>query len=165
RLASRRRRSASAATWCRAADPEVPGGDLAEVDCRPRRSALPGRSEDATIVEQCRPYRTGDDTLMTLARPSADFEPRLVLLLCGDPNDAVTRALVDGRSQLGWPLLAVSTQQLLDGVALEDTWTVAGRRVEPQQTAVINRLPLADRLESGHVTAADTMARQALWSR
>ena len=102
---------------------------------------------------------------MTLARPSADFEPRLVLLLCGDPNDAVTRALVDGHSQLGWPLLAVSTQQLLDGVALEDTWTVAGRRVEPQHTAVINRLPLADRLESGHVTAADTMARQALWSR
>ena len=70
-----------------------------------------------------------------------------MLLLYGDPNDAVTRALVEGRSQLGWPLVAVSTQQLLDDVELEDAWTVAGRRVEPQHTAVINRLPLEDRLE------------------
>jgi hypothetical protein len=30
---------------------------------------------------------------------------------------------------------------------------------------VINRLPLEDRLEPGDVTAAGTMARQALWSR
>ena len=99
------------------------------------------------------------------SRPSAEFEPQLVLLLYGDPHDAVTRALVEGRSQLGWPLLAVSTQQLLDGVELEDNWTVAGRRVEPQHTAVINRLPLGDRLEPGPETAAATMARQALWSR
>jgi hypothetical protein len=66
---------------------------------------------------------------MIVPRPSADFEPQLVLLLYGDPNDAVTRALVDGRSQLGWPLVAVSSQQLLDGIELKDAWTVAGRRV------------------------------------
>ncbi len=70
-----------------------------------------------------------------------------------------------GRSQLGCPLVAVSTQQLLDGVELKDVWTVAGRRVEPQHTAVINRLPLGDRLEPGQETAAATMARPALWSR
>jgi hypothetical protein len=35
----------------------------------------------------------------------------------------------------------------------------------PQRTALINRLPLGDRLEPGHATAPDTMARQALWSR
>jgi hypothetical protein len=99
------------------------------------------------------------------SRPSAEFEPQLVLLLYGDPHDAVTRALVEGRSQLGWPLVAVSTQQLLDGVELKDVWTVAGRRVEPQHTAVINRLPLGDRLEPGQETAAATMARPALWSR
>lgn len=102
---------------------------------------------------------------MIVPRPAVDFEPHLVLLLYGDPNDAVTRALVNGRSQLGWPLVAVSTQQLIDGIELGDAWTVAGRRVEPQHTAVINRLPLDDRLEPGHVTAEGTMARQALWSR
>jgi hypothetical protein len=102
---------------------------------------------------------------MRVPRPSADFEPQLVLLLYGDPNDAVTRAFGDGRSQLGWPLVAVSAQQLLDGIELEGAWTIGGRRVEPQHTAVINRLPLADRLEPGPATAADTMARQALWSR
>jgi len=102
---------------------------------------------------------------MIAPRPSADFEPHLVLLLYGDPNDPVTRSLVDGRAQLGWPLLAVSTQQLLDGVDLRDVWTVAGRHVEPQHTALINRLPLDDRLEPGHSTAAETMARQALWTR
>ena len=102
---------------------------------------------------------------MTVPRPSAEFEPHLVLLLYGDPSDAVTRALVEGRSQLGWPLLAVSTQELLDGTELDDNWTVAGRRVTPQHTAVINRLPLGDRLEPGPETAAGTVARQALWSR
>ncbi len=102
---------------------------------------------------------------MIVPRPSADFEPDVVLLLYGDPNDAVTRALVSGRSQLGWPLVAVSTQQLIDAIELGDAWTVAGRRIEPQRTAVINRLPLGDRLEPGDATAADTMARQALWSR
>ena len=70
-----------------------------------------------------------------------------------------------GRAQLGWPLVAVSTQELIDGIELGDAWTVAGRRVDPQRTAVINRLPLADRLEPDHATAAGTMARQALWSR
>jgi len=95
----------------------------------------------------------------------AEFEPELVLLLHGDPDDAVTRALVRGRSQLGWPLVALSTQQLMDGVEFGDVWTVAGRRIEPERTALINRLPLADRLEPGHATAAGAMARQALWSR
>jgi len=102
---------------------------------------------------------------MTVPRPSADFEPDLVLLLHGDPNDAVTHALMSGRAQLGWPLVAVSAQQMLDGIELGDAWTVAGRRVDPQRTAVVNRLPAADRLEPDHATAADTMARQALWSR
>ena len=86
---------------------------------------------------------------MIAPRPTADFEPQLVLLLYGDPNDAVTRALVEGRSKLGWPLLAVSSQQLIDGVEFGDVWTVAGRRIEPQHTAVINRLPLSDRLDAG----------------
>jgi len=102
---------------------------------------------------------------MTVPRPSADFEPDLVLLLHGDPNDAVTHALMSGRAQLGWPLVAVSAQQMLDGIELGDAWTVAGRRVDPQRTAVVNRLPAADRLEPDHATAGDTMARQALWSR
>jgi hypothetical protein len=102
---------------------------------------------------------------MSGSAPSADFEPHLVLLLHGDPQDPVTRALVDGRSQLGWPLLAVSPRQLIDAVELGEAWTIAGRRVAPQHTAVINRLPVADRIEPGHPTAADTVARQGLWSR
>jgi len=102
---------------------------------------------------------------MMVPPSSADFEPDLVLLLHGDPNDAVTRALVSGRAQLGWPLVAVSAQEMLDGIELGDAWTVAGRRVDPRRTAVINRLPLADRLELDEATVADTMARQALWSR
>jgi len=102
---------------------------------------------NATIVRSCLPYGTGDDTPMTVPRPSADFEPDLVLLLHGDPNDAVTRALVSGRAQLGWPLVAVSAQQMLDGIELGDAWTVAGRRVDPQRTAVVNRLPAADHAE------------------
>jgi hypothetical protein len=102
---------------------------------------------------------------MLVPRPSADFEPDLVLLLYSDPNDALTLALVSGRSQLGWPLVAVSTQQLIEVIELGAAWTVAGRRIEPQRTAMINRLPLGDRLEPGHVTAPDTLARQALWSR
>lgn len=102
---------------------------------------------------------------MIVPSPTADFEPQLVLLLYGDPQDAVTRALAGGRSQLAWPLVAVSSQQLLDGIEINDVWTVAGRRIDPQHTAVINRLPLDDRLEPGQSTAADTMARQALWSR
>src|SRR6476469_193692 len=102
---------------------------------------------------------------MTVPRPSADFEPDLVLLLHGDPDDAVTRALVSGRAQLGWPLVAVSAQEMLDGIELGDAWTVAGRRVDPRRTAVINRLPLAERLELDEATVADTMARQALCSR
>ena len=102
---------------------------------------------------------------MIAPRPSADFEPQLVLLLYGDPRDAVTHALVGGRSQLGWPLIAVATQELIDGIELGDAWTIAGRRVEPQHTAVINRLPLDDRLEPGHLTATGTMFRQAVWSR
>ena len=102
---------------------------------------------------------------MIVSRPSADFEPHLVLLLYGDPNDAVARALVDRRSQLGWPLLAVSAQELVDSVELGDAWTVAGRRVEPQHTALINRLPLGDRLEAGDATPAAAIARQAVWSR
>ena len=61
---------------------------------------------------------------MIVPRPSADFEPDVVLLLYGDPNDAVTHALVSGRSQLGWPLVAVSTQQLIDagGKVHEAVW-------------------------------------------
>jgi hypothetical protein len=102
---------------------------------------------------------------MIVPRPPADFEPDLVLLMHGDPNDAVTRALFSGRAQLGWPLVAVSAQEMLDGIELGDAWTVAGRRVDPRRTAVINRLPLADRLELDQATVADTMARQALWSR
>lgn len=102
---------------------------------------------------------------MTDLRPATDFEPQLVLLLYGDPGDPVTRALVDDRSSLGRPLLAVSAQQLVDGVGLGDVWTVGGRRIEPRRTALINRLPLADRLEPGPTTPADTMARQAQWGR
>ncbi len=102
---------------------------------------------------------------MIVPRRSDDFEPDLVLLLYSDPHDAVTRALVSGRAQLGWPLVAVSAQQMLDGIELGAALTVAGRRVDPQRTAVINRLPLADRLELDQATVADTMARQALWSR
>lgn len=100
-----------------------------------------------------------------MTRSSADFEPDLVLLLCGDPGDAVTRALVDHRLELGWPLAAIPARQLVDGVELGDAWMVAGRCVRPQRTALINRLPMADRLEPGDATAAGTMARQALWSR
>jgi len=102
---------------------------------------------------------------MIVPQPRAEFEPDLVLLLHGDPSDAVTHALISGRAQLGWPLVAVSTQQLIDGIGLGETWTIAGRRIEPQRTAVINRLPLSDRLEPVHSTAAGTMARQAVWSR
>ena len=102
---------------------------------------------------------------MIAPRPSADFEPQLVLLLCGDPDDGVTRALVSGRAQLGWPLVTVSTQELIEGIELEDAWCVAGRRVDPQHTAVINRLPLDHRLETDHAPAAGTIARQALWTR
>ena len=102
---------------------------------------------------------------MIAPRPTADFEPHLVLLLVGDRNDAVTRALVEGRSKLGWPLMAVSSQQLIDGVEFGDVWTVAGRRIEPQHTAVINRLPLSDRLDVDDASAAGLIARQALWSR
>lgn len=102
---------------------------------------------------------------MSEPRPCAGFEPDLVLLLCGDPGDAVTRALVDHRVQLGWPLAAVSMQQLIDGVELGEAWTVAGSRVQPQRTAVINRLPMADRLEPGDASVPCTVARQALWSR
>ena len=102
---------------------------------------------------------------MTAPGPAADFAPDLVLLLYGDPHDAVTRALVDRRARLRWPLLPVSSQQLIDGVELGDTWTVAGRRVEPERTALINRLPLADRLEPGDAPTAAAIARQAVWSR
>lgn len=103
---------------------------------------------------------------MTVTRPSAaGFEPDLVLLLCGDPGDAVTRALVERPAQLGWPLAVVGMQQLLDGVEFGDAWTVAGRRVQPQRTALINRLPMADRLEPGDASAAATPTRLGLWSR
>lgn len=90
------------------------------------------------------------------------FEPRLVLLLVGDPGDPVTRALLEGRARLGWPLLPVSARQLLDETTFAaDAWTVAGRRVEPGRTAVVNRLPLGDRLDA----AGDAVGRQALWTR
>jgi hypothetical protein len=102
---------------------------------------------------------------MTTPGPDADFEPDLVLLLYGDPGDAVTRALVESPSLLGWPLAAVSAQQLSDGVEIGDAWTVAGRRVQPRRTALINRLPMADHLEPGDVTTAGTTSRQALWGR
>jgi len=100
---------------------------------------------------------------MIVPPPPAEFEPQLVLLLHGDPDDAVTRALLTGRSQLGWPLVALSTQQLMDGVEFGDVWTVAGRRIEPERTALINRLPLGDRLEPDHATAAGSMARHSLF--
>jgi hypothetical protein len=58
-------------------------------------------------------------------------------------------------------LVAVSTQQLVDGIELGDAWTIAGRRIDPQRTAVINRLPVADRLEPVDETVAGTIARQA----
>ena len=102
---------------------------------------------------------------MIAPSPSADFEPELVLLLYGDPNDGVTRALSSGATKLPWPVIALSAQQLLDGVELGDVWTVAGRRVEPERAAVINRLPLNDRLDGVEATAAETIGRQALWSR
>lgn len=102
---------------------------------------------------------------MTIPPPSAEFEPQLVLLLHGDPQDAVTKALVSGRSKLGWPVLAVSARELLDTVEFGDAWTVAGRRVEPQHTALVNRLPLDARLETGSTTVTDTAADQALWTR
>jgi hypothetical protein len=102
---------------------------------------------------------------MIVARPPAEFEPDLVVLLYGDPTDAVTQALAGGRAQLGWPLIAISTPQLIDSIELGEAWTIAGRRIEPQRTAVINRLPLSDRLDPDHSTATGTMARQAVWSR
>jgi len=102
---------------------------------------------------------------MIVPQPRAEFEPDLVLLLYGDPADAVTQALASGRAQLGWPLVPVSTQQLIDGIGLGDAWTLAGRRIDPQRTAVINRLPLGDRLEPDPSTTAATVARQAVWSR
>ena len=104
-------------------------------------------------------------TPMIVPRHTGEFEPHLVLLLYGDPDDAVTRALAGGRARLPWPLVAVSAQQLIDGVEFGDAWTVAGRRVEPPRTAVINRLPLSDRLEPDREPGAGTTARQALWSR
>ena len=94
------------------------------------------------------------------------FEPALVLLLHADPADAVTRALVDGRAPLGWPLTAVSVGQLLDAVEFgADAWTVAGRRIDPQRTAIVNRLPIADHIEAGADTSAAAVARQAIWTR
>jgi hypothetical protein len=97
--------------------------------------------------------------------PPARFAPHQVLLLYGDPADAVTRALLDGRARLGWPLVAVSSQQLLEEAVFGDVWTVAGRRIEPRHTAVINRLPLADRLDPDDTSAAGATARQAAWAR
>src|SRR3954466_14962430 len=102
---------------------------------------------------------------MTGPSRSPDFEPDLVLLLCGDPGDPVTRALVQNRSQLGWPLTVISTEQLLDDVELGEAWTVSGRRAEPDRTAIINRLPMADRLEPNDTPVAAAIGRQALWSR
>ena len=102
---------------------------------------------------------------MIAPRPSAEFEPRLVLLLYGDPNDGVTRALAQVGAQLGWPSIALSAQQLLDSVEFGDAWTIAGHRIEPQHTALINRLPLADRLESGPTPEPEATARQAVWRR
>ncbi len=96
---------------------------------------------------------------------TGDFEPQCVLLLYGDAGDPVARALLQGAARLGWPLVALSAQQLLDHVAPGDVWTVAGRTFAPRRTALINRLPLADRLEPGDATAAATVARQAVWTR
>lgn len=97
------------------------------------------------------------------ARP---FVPEQVLLLWSDPADPVVRAFADGRARLPWPMAAVSAQQLLDGVALGDrAWTVDGRRIDPRRTALINRLPVSDRLEPGDASPAGTAARQAAWVR
>ncbi|NUZ06678.1 hypothetical protein [Piscinibacter koreensis] len=107
----------------------------------------------------------GRATRMTVPTPSADFEPELVLLLCSDPADAVTRALMQKRASLGWPLIALSAQQLIDGIELGTRWVVDGRRVDPDRTALINRLPLGDRLEPGPATPDATVVRQAVWCR
>jgi hypothetical protein len=102
---------------------------------------------------------------MSAPRPSAAFEPQLVLLLYGDPNDGVTRALAQVGSQLGWPLIALSAQQLLESVEFGDAWTIAGHRIEPPHTALINRLPLADRLDAGPSSEPGATTRTAVWSR
>ena len=96
---------------------------------------------------------------------SAGADPQRVLLLVGDPADAVSRALLASPSRLGRPLLALTAEQLLEGVEIGEAWTVGGRRVDPPRTALVNRLPWGDRLVPGDATVPATMVRQAQWSR
>jgi hypothetical protein len=98
-------------------------------------------------------------------RPAPGFQPDLVLLLVGDPNDAVARAVIGGASQLGWPVVALALEQLVDELEFGgEAWTVGGRRIDPQRTALVNRLPMSDRLEVAQA-APDIVAKQAVWRR
>lgn len=92
-------------------------------------------------------------------------DPQLVLLLVGDPGDAVSRALLDGRAGLERPLVAVSAERLVDVLGVGDAWTVEGHRVDPTRTALINRLPWSGRLVPGDASPRGTMVGQAVWSR
>lgn len=89
---------------------------------------------------------------------------QLLLLLYADPDDAVIRVLLERRLQPGLEVLPVPVRTLLEAVTFDPSgWTVGGRHIDPATTAVVNRLPLADRLMSGDGSSVD--AQRRIWAR
>lgn len=74
----------------------------------------------------------------------AEFDPTLILLLRGDPADAVSRALIADVSGLGRQLVVVPAEQLFERIRFGPTWTLDGQSIDPSRIAVVSRLPMTD---------------------
>ena len=93
------------------------------------------------------------------------FAPADVLLLYADAADPVTRTLISNDAVLGWPVTALSLEQLMSDVRFASAgWEIGTRKIDPSRTAVVNRLPITDPPVLGP-PGANSVGKQALWSR
>lgn len=66
-----------------------------------------------------------------------------LLLLYSDRSDPVSRVLLEQPGRFDREVIAISAEQLADEVTIGPQWTWSGRVIDPERTAVVNRLASA----------------------